>query len=343
MSDGSASAPSTTTPAAAPAAAESTNTTNTQASSKSEVVLPTGETGKASKEAPTQELAGQELTAEQMDEALASAEESEDSTPQAKLYKVKIDGKEVEVSEDELLTGYQSRKASQKRFEEGAKMKKYADQVLELTKTNPFQALLSMGVDPEQARKMAEDYLIERMEEESLDPKEKELRAAKKKIEELEKKDIEKKQKEEQERSVKAKEAYGEEIDNQIVEALTGSGLPPTSYTVKRVAYYLNRALDHNLDLQPKDVIKYVKQDYEKDLSSFLGAYDGDKILSAVPKPVLDKIRKALVSKVKNKQPAQTSVKTESVQQATPSEDKKEKKQMTMAEWREFNEKLMRE
>lgn len=44
--------------------------------------------------------------AEDMDEAESESEESEDAAPVAKTFKVKIDGEEVEVPEDELLKGY---------------------------------------------------------------------------------------------------------------------------------------------------------------------------------------------------------------------------------------------
>ena len=61
--------------------------------------------GKSFGEAPPEkEEAPPELETEELKEA--PKEEAPEETPEAKTYKVKVDGKEIEVAEDELLKGY---------------------------------------------------------------------------------------------------------------------------------------------------------------------------------------------------------------------------------------------
>jgi hypothetical protein len=71
----------------------------------------------------------------------------------ARLYKVKIDGVESEVDEQELLKGYAHNKAASKRMEEASLTRKEAEQVLKIFKDDPKQAFKLLGKD---ARAFAE-------------------------------------------------------------------------------------------------------------------------------------------------------------------------------------------
>ena len=53
--------------------------------------------------------------------------EDEEEEPQQQLYKVRVDGEEIEVSLDEALQGYQRQKAFTKRSQEAAEMRKAAE------------------------------------------------------------------------------------------------------------------------------------------------------------------------------------------------------------------------
>ena len=56
-----------------------------------------------------------------------TADDEPDDEPEPETFTVKIDGKEVAVSRDELIAGYQATKAAQKRFDEAAEMRKSAE------------------------------------------------------------------------------------------------------------------------------------------------------------------------------------------------------------------------
>lgn len=261
-----------------------------------------------------------------------SSEEQTTSQPEVKKYKVKVDGQEIEIDEGELLKGYQKAKSANKRFEEAAKLKKQSDQILEALKTSPAQVLEHLGLN---FREVAEKYLIEKLEEESLPPEQKELRDAKKKLEEYEAREKEIQKQREQEEYAKMKSSYETEIETQIIDSLNQSGLPKTPYTVKRMAQYLARALDRGVDIRPKDVVELVRKDYYEDLTSYLGGHDGENLLKTLPKEVIDKIRKADLARVKAKS-APSPAKVDEVAKPQESKESKPKKKMTMAELREW-------
>jgi hypothetical protein len=56
----------------------------------------------------------------------------------ARMYKVKVDGVEQEVDEEELLRGYSHRAAADKRMNEASLSRKEAEQVIRLFKENPI-------------------------------------------------------------------------------------------------------------------------------------------------------------------------------------------------------------
>lgn len=246
-------------------------------------------------------------------------------------YKVKIDDQEVEVDESELLSGYQMRRASQKRFEEAARLKKEAEQKVEFLKKNPEKALESLGLN---VRELAENYILKQMEDEKLTPEQKKLREYEEKLRSYE---DEKKQQEEakrKEEEIKLEEHYKQEYSKKMKEALDSSGLPKTPYTVRRMAHLMSRALENGLEMEPKDAVGILREEYISDIKQLLGQADGETLLGLLGKEVSDKIRKTELAKVKAKTPP-TPVKAPEV--AKPKEEEKPKKKKT---WDEFKAEL---
>lgn len=216
-----------------------------------------------------------------------------------KKYKVKIDGEELEVDEAELLAGYQTRKAADKKFQEAAMTRKQAEEFISLLKTDPVKVLShpGLGVD---FRQLAEQYLVQQLEEEMLDPRDRELKKYKAMVEEqetLKKQELERQQAEQAEQ---LRQRYTEDYTNQIVTALQTSGLPKTERTVKAMAQYMHLGLQHGVDLKAAEVVELVKQDYINAQKELFGALDGDTLLSILGEDVANKIRKSDVKRLKS-------------------------------------------
>lgn len=230
----------------------------------------------------------------------------DDAAPQlsAKKYKVKVDGEELEVDESELLTGYQTRKAADKKFREAAQYRKQAEEFISMLKADPVKVLShpSIGHD---MRKLAEEYLVSQLQEEALSPEQRELKEAKRKLQEYEEQEKRKKQEEEQTQLEKLQSHYAEEYTNKITQALEASTLPKTPMTIKRMAYYLHRGLEMGIPVDVKDAAELVKQDYIEEQKNLFGALDEDTLVTLLDKGVLDKIRKAELKKAKAVQPTQ--------------------------------------
>lgn len=219
-----------------------------------------------------------------------------------KKYKVKVDGEELEVDENELLTGYQTRKAADKKFREASMARKQAEEFVSLLKSDPIKLLShpSIGHD---VRKLAEEYLVSQLQEEALSPEQRELKEAKRKLQEYEEQEKRKTQEADKEKMEKLQAHYAEDYTNKIIGALESSTLPKTPMTIKRMAYYLHRGLEMGVEMDIKDVAGLVKQDYIDEQKNLFGALDEDTLVSLLDKDVLEKIRRAEVKKLKTRQP----------------------------------------
>ena len=174
-------------------------------------------------------------------------------------YKVKVDGEELEVDENELKRSYAHAKAAAKRMEEAAELRKsYQRQIqiaegfekwIDNVKNNPeavFQLLEQLGVDPDEAamRRAAERLKYEYMDEDQRRAydNERELRRYK----EMEQRQAElQRQQAEQAYLAKAREA----VEDEFVQFFTEAGVKPTPELLERVAL-----LKYNAALEGKRI-----------------------------------------------------------------------------------------
>jgi len=243
-----------------------------------------------------------------------------------KKFKVTIDGESMEVDETELVRNYQLRKASDRKFKEAADLRKQSDALIDLLKNDPIKALEhpSIGL---RFREVAEKYLAEQLEEELMSPEEKE-RVKEKKAYQAALAENERFKKEKEEAVLQElTQKHSIDLQNKIVKALDGSGIPKTNRTVGRMAHYLKQALEHGYELEPKDLTELVKKDYQADIKELLGSSNEETLLELLGNEIAEKIRRHDVSKFK-KEAAQ--IKTQQNQDVVP--EKKEKPKKTIDE-----------
>lgn len=275
-------------------------------------------------EAEEQEAEEEETEAEAEPEQ--EEEKEEEKSPEPKTYTVKVDGKELKVSENELLSGYQRARAAAKRFEEAAQLKKDVETVVGMLKNNPVEVLTKhLGVD---MQKVAEEFLSKKMEDEQLTPEEKEKRELQNKLKEYEERERHLKEQQQKEREMQLQQKYEEEYSQKITSALSSVNVPKTPKTLARMAEYMYRALESGYELEPRDVASMVREDYMREINELLGAADEDTVASILGDKIIDKARKA---KVKNVKQVQSPLKTQSV--AKPAPEKKARRKLSMEEF----------
>lgn len=209
----------------------------------------------------------------------------------ARKYKVKIDGEEREVDEDELIRNYQLRKVSDRRNDEGMRARKQAESFLQMLKTDPQRVLSDprIGLD---VKKFAEDIIYKQLQTEMMTPEQRELSEYKAKVQKYEahqqKLHQEAQQAEAKTLHTTQRDAYVKDIS----ESLENAGLPKNDYTVNRVVHEMTKAIKAGFsNVTAQDVVELVHAQFIKDTKALYGSSSEETLMKLLGDEVAGKIR----------------------------------------------------
>jgi len=256
--------------------------------------------------------------------------ETEAPIAEKRKLKAKVNGQEIEVSEEEILRDYQKYKAADANLKEAATLKKQLEGFVTYLKENPKEGLKQLGIDP---RKFSEDTLMAFLEDEMMDPKDKELKTTKARLQELEQKEKDEQDRQKDSEMAVLEKQYAEDYSNKITAALEAEKIPRTAFTIRRMASYMSEGLKRGVDMSPADVCKQVKKDYSEDYASIFSGMEPEDIISIFGDDLIKKIRKYDTSRVQ-KRPTSSHV---------PDKDfrPKESKKIGVDQWRERNRRII--
>lgn len=254
---------------------------------------------------------------------------------EARKYKVKVNGQDLEVDEGELLRGYSHQRHANKVLQEGMQARKQAEKFIELMKTPEqfFEAAKKLGHDP---RLLAEKYLVSQLEDEMLDPKDKELRTVKSKLKALEDMETAQKAKVEADRVEVLKKKFSENYTQQFTAALRDTEIPATKGTVAEMAKYIARSAELGYEMTALEAAKLVKEDIQTAQQRLIGEADGEALIKLLGEEIANKVRKWDTSRLRNPDPS-TQPPSEQQRATRDRERGKPHKRMTPQEWRKFN------
>ncbi len=253
----------------------------------------------------------------------------------ARKFKVKVDGEELEIEEEELKRGYAHQKAANKLFQEGKMLRKQSEEYLSMMRDPEkfFETAKKLGHDP---RALAEKYLANQLEDELMDPKDKRIRdlESQQALRDQEKENEKKKEEDKLTQTLKTK--FAKEYSDSFVAALQESNLPADKITVGEMAAYIGRAAAIGFKLSAKDAATLVEQDQElKAQKKFGKNADVKAIVKFLGPDNVEKIRVFLLEQLKNPEAGLTTPS----EQGPVRERRTPSRRMTPREWREYNRK----
>lgn len=251
--------------------------------------------------------------------------------------KVIMEGQEHEIPYEELVKGYQARQVSAKRFEEAARIQKNAQRFIQLLRGNTAAVLAQLQIDPVE---FAKSIIKKQIEFEGMNEDQKKAYELEQQYrQEKERREALERQQQEAEEA-EARQYFQGEYTRKIVEGLESAGLPRTEWCVKQMAMYFAHGLRKGIRLDPARVANVVKEDLQRHMKQLYGATSEKDLLSVVGEDFASKIRKADLAKLDPG--AGGAVDPSKVPPAPPAEGAEPPKKMTMAEWKERNEKILR-
>lgn len=253
-------------------------------------------------------------------------------------HRVKIDNEELEVPYEELVSDYQLKKASTKRFQQASEMMNQA-KVVESLLHQASQGDLSWLkgiVPPEQIRKWAESELLEHIEYENLSEPEKRALQAERERDELRKKWEKKEQDEKSSRVMTLQQQAEQNLDIEIAESIKSLGhdAKVTPRLIKRIAEQIELELEQALGtpgyepIPAKLASERAFKGFDKDVEEYLNIIPTDKAVKILPLRIREAIRKADVSDAQSQLPFGVRKQhddDESIMSSTPKKSKLKK------------------
>lgn len=259
-------------------------------------------------EAPKEAKATSE-EGEELEDQLEEAEEKELSAKEKKeakrLWKLKVQGKDLDVDEEELVKRAQMGFSADQKWQEAAQTKKQVEAFIGMLQKDPVEALAALGFNVDD---IAEKHIQRRIEEMQKSPEQIEREKLQKEVEALRQKEKERETQAQELEKQRLQEKYAVEFEQDILSSLDDpkSGLPKSPYFIKRVADTMIFAMQNGYkDITAKDAIAIIKEDVRKELQELYAASPDEVFEELIGKDRLTKYRKG---KIKNRKPTNPTV-----------------------------------
>lgn len=227
--------------------------------------------------------------------------------PVEKKYKLKVNGRDMEFPEAEMIKRAQRAEAADERFRLASeKEKKTGDlesfaKALEGGDTNALEKRLG----PDKFRKMAEQYLLKYIEHQQLSPEQRRVLELESQIKAREEQDAEAKTAKDKE----LQEIYGqkaaEDIDRELEETLKALGKKPTPRLVARIAEYMLSTLETKGERMPaKRALERTMADMKSDYAEYFADLSVEEVKAMLPKKTLDDLRRSDIEAVTSQAPS---------------------------------------
>lgn len=256
----------------------------------------------------------------------------------AEQFEIKVNGKAMKLSREELIRQAQLGYSATERFEQSAKQKREVEEIIGSATKSPIESLMKLGLSKEQLREAMEEwYTREYIEPETLTPeqrKNRELEAELKKYRTQEE-DKAKVDREKQAQELTAK--HTENYQKQIIEALESSGLPKSKFVVQRLAFWMRQNLTHGWEAPMDLLVEQVKKDRLDYFSDLLESSDPEVLSNFLGDKFVNKLRKHDLQRLRARRSGGVDPSDAIGEGGTPEEPQKEKGSVS---YREVNRRL---
>ena len=194
--------------------------------------------------------------------------------------KIRLGGQEVEV--DSAVA--EMKKSADNKYQEAAKLRKEAQEQMELlkyAKENPIEFFRVTGIN---AKEFAEKILLEELEDSLLSETERELKKYKK----AEKEHNERKAKEDEQVKLKQQQEleaqYASEVENEILEVLKEQGIKATPRNIAKVADIMLASLESGGSrLHAKDAFSRANESLRAEALEYLASFSPETVEKDYP------------------------------------------------------------
>lgn len=253
------------------------------------------------------------------------APEAKPEPPKPSLKKVKVDGKEELVDEDELLRTYAKAKGAEAKFREASEMKKQVEQFMEAFKKDPLSLLMNEGL-PIDRKSLGEKLLLAELEREMLTPEQRRLQELEGKLKDVESKEEAAKREAQERETEQKRELKRNEISQMFSKAMELSQLskdPETAAIAMRdMAMMLRISKERKFEVGPEELARHAEAKYYKGMRSLAENLEAKDLLDVLGPDIIKKLRKHDLAQLKSNTPQHKTHKDDSWESAEANKGK---------------------
>lgn len=209
-------------------------------------------------------------------------------------YDVKVKGKVVKMTRQEVLDHASMAAHANERFNEAKQLEGRFSKFQESVKNTPIQALLdpALGLTKDQIRNAVEDwYHKEYIEPETLTEDQRRIREYESKLKTFEEEKALRQKELQHQEETRLTNQQREVLQNQIVEAMESSGLPKTKFFASRMAFYMRQNIVNGWEAPIEMIVKAVKNERSQIMSDLSEGASAEQLISMFGDGIINKIR----------------------------------------------------
>lgn len=237
---------------------------------------------------PSENASQTEQSADVASQSANSTQKKEKVAEAIRKFKLKVNGKQLEMDQKSVTAYAQKGMAADERFQKAAAREKQIDALLRKAKEDPDSFIKEiLGQD---SLEYSKKRLSKELQELSLDPKEKELREYKRKVQAYEAEKAKAQQAEKKAQADKAVEHWTKHYDKVLPQSLKAVGLPLTQDVIRHATDIMIANLEDGIDLPMEVIMELTKERYLESVKGFLGASDKDKLTELLGQDIVEKL-----------------------------------------------------
>lgn len=241
----------------------------------------------------------------------ASKEAKTQAKKTLKKLTLKVDGQEYDeelpfdLPDDPKAIEYMKRqlqmsKMGQSRAQHAAGLEKDIVQFFAELQANPKKALSNpLFKDRLDLKKLAAEIIEEEIENSKKSPEQLEREKLQAELQAMKEERENEKKTAEQREFERLREKYAEDYDYQITQALESNKIPKSPAAVKKIADYMEIAVNAGKDVSVNDLIPIIRDELASDFLAHLNSLPDDQLDQYIPKAIQDRLRKKVVAKAK--------------------------------------------
>lgn len=234
----------------------------------------------------------------------AKAKEGSSKPDASDLFDVKVNGKLIKMTRQEMHDHASMSYAAESKFKEAKETRKEIDRIINNAKTNPIESLMdpALGLTKDQVRDAFEKwYAKEYIEPETLNADQKRVRELEAKFKKIEEDEKRKKQEDDKTAQEKMTAQQRDHLQKQIIEAIDKSGLPKTKKIASRVALYMRQNNLNGWDAPIDMIIRQVKNERQAEMADEIKEANVDQLIELFGEEGINKIRQYDLQRLREK------------------------------------------